>query len=264
MPENAGHRLLPTPPRRDCMQAKRLSIVTTTFNCRAVIEGYVQSVSALDPDRFDWIVIDAASTDGTAEFLARQADRFAFHQSAPDAGIYYGLNRGVAQVRTPYYLVLGADDRLSPTLLDDLAPLLATDAALVLGAVRLMPAGTVKRPGSRRLHALAWGRVISHHSVGTVIRTDTHQAFGLYDTAYRVVADGAFLKRILQSTERVVTSEAIFGDYAAGGLSDRLAFRSVVETFMFQVRAGSSLFLQLPLLALRLAKMALRGGLREP
>jgi glycosyltransferase involved in cell wall biosynthesis len=244
------------------MHPSRLSIVTTTFNCMSVIDGYVQSVAALGSGRFDWVVIDAGSSDGTAEFLARHAHLFTFHESRPDAGVYYGLNRGVAQVKTPWYLVLGADDRLSPSLLDDLAPSLESGAALVLGGVRLSPAGTLKRPGPRWLHALAWGRVISHHSVGTVIRTDLHGAFGPYDTDYRVVADGAFLKRVLQSRERVVTSDAVFGDYAAGGLSDRLAFRSVVETFMFQVRAGSTLFLQLPLLALRLMKMALRGGLR--
>ncbi len=246
------------------MQPKSLSIVTTTYNCIDVIDGYVQSVLALGAERFDWVVVDAGSTDGTAQALAKAAHLFSFHESAPDAGVYYGLNRAVAQVRTPYYLVLGADDRPSPSLLDDLAPWLSSGAALVLGAVRLMPGGTIKRPGARWLHPLAWGRVISHHSVGTVVRTDTHRIFGTYDTSYRVVADGAFLKRVLQSEERVVASDAVFGDYARGGVSDRLAFRSVVETFMFQVRAGSSLVLQLTLLGLRLAKMSLRGGLREP
>lgn len=244
------------------MPTPRLSIVTTTFNCIDALEGYVRSVSALGVGRFDWVVIDAGSTDGTAEFLAANAGLFSAYESAPDAGIYYGLNRALARVATSHYLVLGADDRLSPSLLDDLAAPLASGAALVLGAVRLVPSGAIKRPGARWLHAVAWGRVISHHSVGTVIRTNLHQAFGRYDTDYRVVADGAFLKRVLQSDERVATSEAVFGDYVAGGLSDRSAFRSVVETFMFQVRAGSSLLLQLPLLALRLMKMSLRGGLR--
>ena len=244
------------------MPTPRLSIVTTTFNCRAAIDGYIQSVSALGAGRFDWIVVDAGSTDGTAEFLRQHANRFAFHESVPDAGVYYGLNRAVSHVRTPYYLVLGADDRVAAALLTGLAPLLEQAPALILGAVRLMPAGTIKRPGPRWLQSIAWGRVISHHSVGTVIRADLHQAYGAYDTAYRVVADGAFLGRVLRSHESVLASAAVFGDYATGGLSDRLAFRSVVETFMFQVDAGSSLFLQLPLLALRLVKMSLRGGLR--
>ncbi len=248
--------------RRVSLPTKQLTVVTTTFNCIDVIEGYVEAVSALGIGRFEWVVIDADSTDGTAEFLERIAHLFSFHQSAPDAGVYHGLNRGVAQVRTPYYLVLGADDRPVPSLLDEVEPLLQTGAALVLGAVRLMPGGAIKRPGPRWLHPVAWGRVISHHSVGTVIRTDAHETFGLYDTNYRVVADGAFLKRILQSDERITASGSIFGSYASGGISDRLAFRSVVETFMFQVGAGSNLFLQLTLLAMRLTKMSLLGGLR--
>ena len=176
--------------------ARRLTIVTTTFNTGAVLSGYLDAFMRLDRDRFDWIVVDAGSTDGTATRLAENAGLFSHFESTPDAGVYYGLNRAVAQVRTPYYMVFGADDRPSPTLLDDVLPLLEGDAVLVLGAVRLVPAGAVKRPGSRRWHAITFGRAISHHSVGTVIRTAAHDTFGRYDVNYRVVADGAFLKRV--------------------------------------------------------------------
>jgi hypothetical protein len=119
-----------------------------------------------------------------------------------------------------------------------------------------VPAGIVKRPGARGWHRFVVGRAVSHHSVGTVIRTDAHQRFGLYDTHFRVVADSLFLKRVLQSDEPVATSPAVFGEYALGGLSDRLRLRSIVETFMMQLEAGASLLPQLALMNLRLLKLA--------
>jgi glycosyltransferase involved in cell wall biosynthesis len=239
------------------MSSNLLSIVTTTFNCRTAIEGYVDAVGKLDRSQFDWIVVDAGSSDGTAEFLAQRAHLFDYHASEVDAGVYYGLNKAVARTRTAYYIVLGADDRPAPTLLDDLLPLLHDNPALVLGNVRLVPGGALKRPGPRWIHPVVWGRAVSHHSVGTVIRTDMHAKFGVYDTDFRVVADGLFLKRVLQSDEKIVISNAVFGDYALGGISDKSRFRSIVETFMLQISAGSNLLLQLMLLNARLLKLAL-------
>ena len=246
------------------MTGKLLTIVTTTFNCASVMPAYLEAFSALDTARFDWLVIDAGSTDGTVQLLEANAHLFSHYESTPDAGVYYGLNKALALLRTPYYLVFGADDRPSPTLLDDVLPLLSSGSpALVLGAVRLMPAGVIKRPGPRRWHPVVLGRALSHHAVGTVICADAHRRFGNYDVNYRVVADGAFLKAVLQSDEPVVRSPAIFGDYALGGISDRQHLRSIVETFLLQISAGSSLALQLVLLGLRLSKLSLKGGLRQ-
>jgi hypothetical protein len=70
------------------------------------------------------------------------------------------------------------------------------------------------------------------------------------------VADGVFLKKVLQSDEEIVVSDAIFGDYALGGISDRHRVRSIVETFMLQMGAGSNIVLQLALLNLRLLKLS--------
>lgn len=234
-----------------------MTIVTTTFNCMDQIQGYIDSVLALDRALFDWIVLDAASTDGTRQVLEHHAPLFTWFASQSDAGTYYGLNAALAQVRTDYYVVFGADDRPSTTLLQDVLPLLSNHPALVLGAVRLMPRGALKRPGRRGWYRWSWGRVISHHSVGTVIRTDLHHVFGLYDTAYRIAADGLFLTRVLASSESIVSTDSVFGDYSEHGLSAREEVRSVCESFLTQLQAGAGFSGQLALMTLRLVKMRL-------
>ena len=237
--------------------AKRLSIVTTTRNSIDVVEAYLAGVGALDRRLFDWIIVDAASTDGTREYLQEHANRFDWFISEPDPGIYFGLNKAIARVRTEYYVVLGADDRPSPSLINDVLPFLDDANALLLGAVRLVPSGRIKRPGRRSLRTWSWGKVISHHSVGTIIQTKLHERFGAYDTAYRVVADGAFLMRVLMSDEPVVFTDTVFGEYFEGGISAQQHLRSLCESFIVQVQGGSSLTFQLLLLNARLAKMML-------
>ena len=244
----------PTTPRAQ-PAAKSITVVSTTRNCLGVIEGYVESMLALDPAQIDWIVIDAGSTDGTREVLERHAGRFAWFVSEPDDGTYHGLNKAVARVATPYYVVFGADDRPSASFLASALPLLADRPALVLGATRLVPSGRVKGPGKRWMHPWSWGRVVSHHSVGTLIRTNLHQSFGFYDTRYQVVADGAFLLSVLRSRqEKIATSNAVFGDYAETGISARRGLFAIFETFLVQCDKGSALPFQFMLLNLRLLK----------
>jgi glycosyltransferase involved in cell wall biosynthesis len=212
---------------------------------------------ALDASRFDWIVVDAASTDGTAQFLRERAQHFAHFASEADAGFYFGLNKAIAAVKTPYYMVFGADDRPSPSLLDDAIPLLAVGASLVLGGVRLMPEGSVKQAGPRWMHGIVWARAVSHHSVGTIIKTDVHQRHGRYDTAYGLVADGLLLKRVLRSTEPVVRTRVVFGDFMLGGMSSKQELRSMVETLLLQLSEGANPILQVVLFNARMFKRSL-------
>jgi glycosyltransferase involved in cell wall biosynthesis len=236
------------------MPDKQLSIVTTTYNCVGDVASYFEAFAALDPSRFDWIVVDAASTDGTMQFLQQRADRFAHFASEPDAGFYFGLNKAVASVKTPYYMVFGADDRPSPTLLDDALPLLTANPSLVFGAVRLMPSGGVKQAGPRWMHSIVWGRAVSHHSVGTIIRTDVHQRHGRYDTAYALVADGLLLKRLLRSDEPIARTSIVFGEFMVGGMSSKQELRSMVETLLLQLSEGANPILQLMLFNTRMVK----------
>lgn len=236
------------------MKSKTLTIVTTTFNCIDQIAGYCESFASLDRELFDWILIDAGSKDGTAEFLVERQASFTHFVSEPDSGFYFGLNKAVLRIQTPYYMVFGADDRPHPALLQRVLPLLKGGPSLVLGAVRLMPVGRIKYPGSRFMHHIGWSQVISHHSVGTVIRTDTHRTHGMYDVRFSLLADGLHLKKILQSRESVLATRELFGDFMLGGMSSNNKLRAAAETFLIQVTQGSNSILQLILFNIRALK----------
>ena len=237
------------------MAVKLITVITTTKNCIEFLPQYIASFATFDTSLFDWIVVDAGSTDGTREYLERFRQYFAWFTSETDDGFYFGLNKAIANVTTKYYVVFGADDRPSPSFLQNVLPLLNDSHAMVLGATRLLPSGSTKYPGYRWMHHWTWGRVISHHSVGTIIRTDLHATYGAYDSHYRVVADGAFIKRVLQSNEKVRFTRIVFGDYHEGGFSGQQGISSIWESFLVQADAGSNLLLQLALLSLRIIKV---------
>ncbi len=233
---------------------KLVSIITATYNCASDISGYLEAFQGLDQSYFDWIIVDGGSTDGTSDILAAKSDLFSYFVSERDCGFYSALNKALSQVKTPYYMIFGADDRPAYNLFEAALPLLRTSPALVLGGVRIMPSGNLKRPGSRAWHSLAIGRALSHHSVGSIIRADLHEKFGAYDVVYPIVADSLFLRRVLASDEPVLKTSYVFGEFMSGGMSARNETRALLETFLFQTLEGSNYAVQLSLLNLRLLK----------
>lgn len=68
---------------------------------------------------FEWIVMDAASKDGTADVARGFGDLVTELVSEPDAGIYDAWNKALPRVRGQWILFLGAGDALyAPDVLE--------------------------------------------------------------------------------------------------------------------------------------------------
>lgn len=87
-----------------------LSIVTPCFNSIRWISLCVQAVRhACAGIRYEHIVCDGGSTDGTVEFLRNQSDVRLI--SGPDRGMYDALNKGMAAARGRIFGHLNVDEQ---------------------------------------------------------------------------------------------------------------------------------------------------------
>ena len=103
---------------------KLLSIVTPTYNRSAYLPRCFESLLAQTDPRFEWIVVDDGSTDGTRETVR------AFREQRPDMPIRYiykenggkhtALNAAIPCISGDYVLVLDSDDRLVPTAVEEI------------------------------------------------------------------------------------------------------------------------------------------------
>ncbi|EMO74772.1 glycosyltransferase, group 2 domain protein, partial [Leptospira kirschneri str. 200801925] len=55
-------------------------------------------------DQIEYIIIDAASKDGSLSVIQKYNDLFSFWLSEPDLGIYYGQNKGILNSKGEYIL----------------------------------------------------------------------------------------------------------------------------------------------------------------
>ena len=93
-----------------------LSIITINKNNREGLERTLASLVKMRPDEFQWVCIDANSSDGSqavATAFLRPGDRII---SESDNGIYHAMNKGITLATGQQILYLNSGDTLAPGL----------------------------------------------------------------------------------------------------------------------------------------------------
>lgn len=139
-----------------------LSIVIVNWNTRDYLLGALSSLyGAPPPFPFEVIVVDNASTDGSAEAVRREFPQARLVVNTENAGYARGNNQGFAASTGRYVLLLNPDVVLPPGGLERAVALLEARPEARVGAlgVKLVnPDGTVQRSvrGFPRPAAVLW------------------------------------------------------------------------------------------------------------
>jgi glycosyltransferase involved in cell wall biosynthesis len=112
-----------------------ISIVTVTRHSAADLPACLDSVAAQEGADFEHRVVDGASTDGTADLLRARDDPRLHWISEPDRGIYDAMAKAVRLAKGRWIYFLGADDRLRPGVLREMAAHLKEPNTLYYGDV---------------------------------------------------------------------------------------------------------------------------------
>lgn len=90
-----------------------LTLLTVTRNDIAGLRRTLDSTAAHRGPMLEHIVIDGASTDGTAQFLAESVGgAVSGYVSRQDRGIYHAMNRGLSMANGEWVLFLNSGDTL--------------------------------------------------------------------------------------------------------------------------------------------------------
>lgn len=237
-------------------EQKTISVISACLNEESRIGRLMDSLDSQTDKNFSWVVADGGSTDGTVQKIKQFESRFPhlLLDSEPDGGIYSGLNRALRMSKADYYLVMGADDFLHPTAIENFRRVISqVETDLVVAPVLV----NGRRVGSKWPHLL-WlhgaSALVPAHSVGTLINRKVHDKHGLYDESFRIYADGYIMLKLLRSECSISRINVPSGEFSMKGVSNSSQFVSFSEHFRAQVLTGSNYALQLFLFCLRLLK----------
>lgn len=177
--------------------APLLSIVTICRNRAADIRTTCDSVAGQSWRGFEWVVVDGASTDGTADILGEYRDRMSWFVSEKDAGIYDAMNKGLRAARGEWVIFMTGGDRFAAE--DVLARIFARGTAgyasadVLYGQTLCEEGGEITQldvvhEPDGGLDRFYFGYAnINHQSA--FIRRSLFDRFGPYDATYRIAAD---------------------------------------------------------------------------
>lgn len=206
----------------------KISIITVCFNSAATIEHCLASVATQSHGDIEYIVIDGASTDGTADVIRSKGSRVARFVSEPDHGIYDAMNKGLALATGDVIGILNADDRYSNNqVLSHVATSMdASNLDLLYADVAFFqpdaPNRLVRRFSSARFSPdrIAWGWMPAHPAL--FVRRAVFDEVGNYRTNYAIAGDYEWVARAFaRSNWRHAYLPEVLVHMQMGGVSTR-------------------------------------------
>lgn len=180
------------------------SIVTIVRNDRHGLAKTRASVESQQFGDFEWLVIDGASTDGTAEDVLAISLSYAKVVSEPDRGIYDAMNKGLNLAKGEFVLFLNAGDIFPNSLtLALVAPFLSREnVSFVYGDSLEKYGGNMsvyKRARSRE--KISYGMFGCHQAMYYRRKVIDEMR---YDPRFHIAGDYDFTARFLMKTNQVV------------------------------------------------------------
>lgn len=233
---------------------KNITIITAVYNIEHLVESLCQSINSISGDNFDWVIVDGQSTDNTVSTLRANSDKITGIISEPDFGIYDALNKGIKACKTPYYLVIGADDTLNNDVISNFDNVIENtdeDFDIVTSKIVVEDSIVDVKAGGTWLHKQS--SYVSSHAVGTIFKKQLHEVYGYYSKSYPIAADQLFILTVCKAGAKVFKSPHISGNFSKDGVSSQDVLGTLTESFRIQMKFENK-FTQILIFFLKLLK----------
>lgn len=219
----------------------RVSIITVCFNAMKVLPGTVASLRDQGVGPWEWVVVDGASRDGSADWVRAQGPDLML--SEPDQGIYDAMNKALALARGEWVFFLNAGDAFADrSALADVVATLDSPAGCSADIVY----GDVVYTGSRgervkRFHWLTRGKLLygdlCHQAA--FVRRSLFERLGPFDDSLRYNADFDWFVRAFRAGARLQYLPRQIARFDDGGAHVQAGARHRAERDAVRARYAS-------------------------
>ncbi|KHK02923.1 glycosyltransferase [Desulfovibrio sp. TomC] len=207
--------------RGDC-GTPLFSVVTPSYNQAQYIEETIMAALLQGEDRFEHIIMDGGSTDGTVELLAHYPHLQ--WTSEKDRGQTHALNKALALARGDIVAWINSDDYYTPNAFAAVANAFsAPGVTMALGGclwiyegtdnVRLVPGRTIGFQEMIRY----WNDLTPPPQPALFFRRSLLDAVGYFDENLHLTMDYDFWLRTTGQGERIIGLEALLAIYRFHG-----------------------------------------------
>jgi glycosyltransferase involved in cell wall biosynthesis len=217
-----------------------VSIVMAVYNRVCDVAGAIDSVREQTWPNLELVVVDGASTDGTAELLRARSSDIDHLVIEADDGIYDAWNKGLELATGEWILFLGSDDRyVSPESIEQLMAgleLAPDDVNLLTGRCRLVDAEGTPGPiigGAWNARRMEMWMTFAHPSSAT--HRDLLEQHDRFSLDVGIAADYDFYLRARRDV-RAFDTRALTTLFSAAGTSNANRIATLRSTRVAQAR----------------------------
>jgi glycosyltransferase involved in cell wall biosynthesis len=172
-----------------------ISVITPCLNAARFIEGAIESVRTQGYARFEHIVVDGGSRDGTQDILKRYPHLNWISEA--DGGQSDAMNKGFALAKGELIVYLNADDYFEPAAFDAVVAEFGRGAVFVVGQVRVVRENGqfLNNPKTELSEMLRWWQAdaFCYNSAGYFFRRELLESVGPYNVDDHFHMDFEFL-----------------------------------------------------------------------
>lgn len=219
--------------------SKVLSIITVNYNNKAGLQKTLDSILRLKVQNFEYIVIDAGSTDGSVDLILQNKaykKRVDLFVSEKDNGIYDGINKGINLASGSLIALMHSGDTYLENALDGILDLHKQNPASVLyGALTTSKNGQFDAVWGHNANVLP-REMIPH--LATFVPKTLYNKYGAYNLAYPIAADYDCFLRFWHKKVSFVFTNTIICNFDLDGISQRDRSQTEKEVIDIQKKYG--------------------------
>lgn len=213
------------------------SIITICYNSEATVERTIQSVLAQSYKNYEYIVIDAVSTDNTLSIIKEYEPFFEGRLrwiSEPDKGIYDAMNKGINAASGDIIGIVNSDDWLERDALETIFNCYKNnDCSLsslycgwisfhyLNGDIQVMK--TSYKMLEQLSHRYEMGG-IRHPAV--FVPKNIYNQYGIFDDKMKVMADTDLILRYYFAGVKFCYPEKVVSNMSDGGVSNKYLLKA--------------------------------------
>jgi len=160
------------------MNTIKASVIILAWNGIAYLKPCLDAVLAQAYPDFEVIVVDNASTDGSADFVAEHYPQIRLIRNSQNLGFSAGNNIGLRAARGEVLLLLNQDTEVHPGWLTALVLAVQDPTVGIAGCKLLYPNGTIQHAGAKIVDARGSAKHIGRGEI------DVQQYEGLRDVDF--------------------------------------------------------------------------------
>ena len=116
------------------------SIIVLNYNGKEYLENCFLSLQELDypKDRFELIIVDNGSTDGSVDFVHHRFSNIKIIQNEKNLGFAGGNNEGIKKSRGDIFILLNNDTTVDKSCLRELIKIMSNDEKMKIGGCKIL------------------------------------------------------------------------------------------------------------------------------